>query len=363
MSPEQALGEPATPKSDLYSLGVVLYEMLTGELPYDAETPAGVVMKHVGGLSRSARETNPEVPEELDAVTARLLSRDPDDRYPDANALVDELERMKEGLPLTEETIRARTRARRAKRLRRSRGTLAVLALVLVSVGVIAAVALNRWGVLFAETQTMPEPKGSALLSQPLSPGRYATQAFDPALSFNIDQEPQWRVSYPEADDVFEITTEKPPLPEEYSALTFVRPQRVYSPDGQDQITLGSDMRMTDAPDDMVTWLRNHPDLDTSKPVPVTVGGKAGVRLDVMVSPVPKDYSLDCFTGPCVYVFGYDDDNGLALWADQENRLIVLEAVDGETVIIAVNGPAQGFAEFWPKAQEVLDTVEWTGVS
>jgi serine/threonine protein kinase/class 3 adenylate cyclase len=364
MSPEQALGESATPRSDLYSLGVVLYEMLTGEIPYDAETPAGVVMKHVGGLSRSLKEANPEVPEELDAVTARLLSRDPDDRYPDANALVEELERAKEGLPLTEETMRARTRARRAKRLRR-RSTLAVLALVLVSVGVITAVALNRWGGLFAEAQTIPEANVPGDLSQPLAPGRYATQEFDPALSFTIDQNPQWRVSYPEADDVFEITTEKPPLPEEYSGLTFVRPQRIYSPDGQDQITLGSDTRMTDAPEDMVSWLRNHPDLDTSNPVPVTVGGKAGVRLDVMVSPVPKDdYSLDCFTGgPCIYVLGYDDDNGLALWADQKNRLIVLEAVDGETVIIAVGGPAQEFAEFWPKAQGLLDTLEWGAVS
>jgi class 3 adenylate cyclase/tRNA A-37 threonylcarbamoyl transferase component Bud32 len=108
MSPEQALGEPATPKSDLYSLGVVLYEMLTGELPYDAETPAGVVMKHVSGLSRSPKEANPEVPEELDAVTARLLFRDPEDRYPDADALVEDLERVKEGLPPTEETMRAR---------------------------------------------------------------------------------------------------------------------------------------------------------------------------------------------------------------------------------------------------------------
>jgi len=188
-------------------------------------------------------------------------------------------------------------------------------------------------------------------VSRPPTGTRYATQEFDPAFSFNIDQEPQWRVSYPEADDVFEITTEKPPLPDEFSALTFVRPQRVYSPDGQDQITLGSDMRMTDAPDDMVTSLRNHPDLDASRPVPVTVGGKAGVRLDVMVSPVPKDYSRDCFKGACVYMLGYDDDNGLALWADQKNRLIVLEALDGETVIIAVSDPAQGFAEFWPKAQ------------
>jgi serine/threonine protein kinase len=77
ISPEQALGETATPKSDLCSLGVVLYQMLTGELPYDAETPAGIIMKHVGGLSRSPKEANPQVPEELDAVTARLLSKDP----------------------------------------------------------------------------------------------------------------------------------------------------------------------------------------------------------------------------------------------------------------------------------------------
>jgi hypothetical protein len=55
--------------------------------------------------------------------------------------------------------------------------------------------------------------------------------------------------------------------------------------------------------------------------------------------------------------------DGLALWANQKNRLIVLEAVDGETVIIAVAGPAQEFAEFWPKAQGLLDTMEWGAAS
>ncbi|MDQ5809944.1 MAG: protein kinase, partial [Actinomycetota bacterium] len=63
ISPEQAMGEPVGPASDLYSLGVVLYEMLTGELPFDAETPLGIAMKHVSGHLRPPKEVNPQVPE------------------------------------------------------------------------------------------------------------------------------------------------------------------------------------------------------------------------------------------------------------------------------------------------------------
>src|ERR671932_2576855 len=59
MSPEQALGEPATPTSDLYSLGVVLYEALTGRLPYTADNPIAVSMKHVNEPLRPPRELNP----------------------------------------------------------------------------------------------------------------------------------------------------------------------------------------------------------------------------------------------------------------------------------------------------------------
>ena len=101
LSPEQALGHPATPRSDLYSVGVVLYEMLTGRVPHDAETQVGVLMKHVSGRPVPAKDANPEVPEELDAMIARLLARDPEDRYRDVDELIEDLERVQRGESLT----------------------------------------------------------------------------------------------------------------------------------------------------------------------------------------------------------------------------------------------------------------------
>jgi serine/threonine protein kinase len=98
VSPEQAMGEPVGPQSDLYSLGVVLYEMLTGEPPYDADSPLGVAMKHVSGHLRPPQEVNPSIPARINAVTMRLLAKDPEDRYPDAASLLEDLERVEKGL-------------------------------------------------------------------------------------------------------------------------------------------------------------------------------------------------------------------------------------------------------------------------
>jgi eukaryotic-like serine/threonine-protein kinase len=101
ISPEQAMGEPVGPQSDLYSLGVVLYEMLTGTLPYDAETSIGIAMKHVNGHLVPPKELNPEIPQGINAIVTRLLEKNPKDRYADAEELIEDLERVLAGLEPT----------------------------------------------------------------------------------------------------------------------------------------------------------------------------------------------------------------------------------------------------------------------
>ena len=111
ISPEQAMGEHVGPASDLYSLGVVLYEMLTGELPFDADTPIGIAMKHVNGPVRPPQELNPAVPDGINAITLRLLSKNPEDRYESDDELIDDLERFGAGLDPSGATTEMMTRA------------------------------------------------------------------------------------------------------------------------------------------------------------------------------------------------------------------------------------------------------------
>ena len=94
VAPEQALGEPVTERSDIYSLGIVLYEMLTGDVPFKADTQVGVAMQHVREPLPDVRDRRPEVSALLAAVLERATAKDAARRYASADALVHELEQV-----------------------------------------------------------------------------------------------------------------------------------------------------------------------------------------------------------------------------------------------------------------------------
>jgi serine/threonine-protein kinase len=81
MSPEQGLGQPGDHRSDIYSLGVVLYQLVTGTIPYDADTPIAIILKHVNDPLPPPSSINPEIPEGLERILYKALAKSPEERY------------------------------------------------------------------------------------------------------------------------------------------------------------------------------------------------------------------------------------------------------------------------------------------
>jgi len=109
LSPEQARGAPVDQTSDLYSAGIVLYELLTGEVPFTGETPVEIAMKHLSEVPAPPSDFRPEVPPDLDAVVLRALAKEPADRYQSAAAMDADLETVAHGGHVPLETSDAAT--------------------------------------------------------------------------------------------------------------------------------------------------------------------------------------------------------------------------------------------------------------
>jgi serine/threonine-protein kinase len=109
LSPEQARGAPVDQTSDLYSVGVVLYELLTGQVPFTGDTPLEIAMKHLSEVPKPPSELRPDVPHDLDMVVLRALAKDPADRYETAEEMDADLDRVLKGLPVGSETAEAAT--------------------------------------------------------------------------------------------------------------------------------------------------------------------------------------------------------------------------------------------------------------
>lgn len=106
LSPEQIAGDPVDERSDLFSLGVMIYEMCTGRLPFEGQTTTGVLSSILQTAPQPIRRSMPDAPEELEWIVSKLLAKDPEERYQTTRELSNDLKRLRQRLEL--ETVQAK---------------------------------------------------------------------------------------------------------------------------------------------------------------------------------------------------------------------------------------------------------------
>lgn len=156
MSPEQVEGKGVDQRSDIYSLGVILYEMMTGRVPFEGDTALSIAMKHKGEAPKDPKEYNTQIPDDLSKLILKCLEKEKEDRYQDAEEVKSELANIEQGIPTTDRVV-PRRKPITSKELTVTIGfkRLAIPTLVVMAIAVIGLVIWSPW----AKKELVPEVK------------------------------------------------------------------------------------------------------------------------------------------------------------------------------------------------------------
>ncbi len=195
MSPEQVEGIVVDERSDIYSLGVILFEMLTGLVPFDGNTPMSIALKHMTHTPANPRTFNASIPEGLNRLVLKCMEKDPNKRYRTAREVIDELDQLEVGTPMPERPSvqeRPSTRKETVQKSGSKKSLVAVFGLLGVT-----AIAILLWQFVFKSrpVETAPPPPPLTLeerLSQAadLTEAGQHQEALD-HLAAILEQEPQ----------------------------------------------------------------------------------------------------------------------------------------------------------------------------
>jgi tRNA A-37 threonylcarbamoyl transferase component Bud32 len=393
-SPEQARGASTTPGSDVYGLGLVLYEALTGTRPFAGETTDAIALARIDAEPPSPRAIRPEVPAEFDAIVRRALAPHPDDRYPNGTAMAAALETVVQHLSETSITTtfatptltgeasttaaaasRPRARSRDGGAGRRRSASAGARTRSGVGVALLALLGLTGGAVLFAalsggELATITSEPSQALLVTPppeptaeptpdptpeaepptippgevadlcevffdipcgLAAGRYAPSRFEPA--FDIELGDGWSAVM-HRQDVVALTREE-------GSVTFAGPIREVYPNGE------SDEPRARARD-LVRAFISTDGIQATEPANVRIDGRRGLSTDL----APADDER-------VALFSTEGST-YRLEPDRTTRIVVMDLRGGRTILIAIESRGDhDLRDILDTADPAAGTIRW----